>query len=177
MYVCMYMSGCSHWESDLIHFSSFVSFLLSPPPPPPPPPLSSLLSLPLSLSQGDITRYGERRIAGLVKDGYNSAHRYYLNVFRDSYRQVLIGRSLTSSGYTHPPTHPPLIPDLMQGVNPYEAFVSLPRSMQGVDESEDGVLVTSEDLQNTWSLEREEVRHFTCMTCMWHARDMHVTCM
>ena len=28
-----------------------------------------------------------------MKDGYNSAHRYYLNVFRDTYRQVLIGES------------------------------------------------------------------------------------
>ena len=41
--------------------------------------------------KGDITRYGERKISGLMKDGYNSAHRYYLNVFRDTYRQVLIG--------------------------------------------------------------------------------------
>ena len=104
-----------------------------------------------------------------MKDGYNSAHRYYLNVFRDSYRQVLIGKSLTSGHLVQDTptslTHT-LILDLMQGVNPYEAFVSLPRSMQGVDEMEDGVLVTSEDLQNsgnTWSLEREEVRHMTCM--------------
>lgn len=69
-----------------------------------PPSLSPSLPLPLSLPvsllspplpfQGDITRYGERRISGLMKDGYNSAHRYYLNVFRDSYRQVLIGESL-----------------------------------------------------------------------------------
>ena len=29
-----------------------------------------------------------------MKDGYNSAHRYYLNVFRDTYRQVLIGGSI-----------------------------------------------------------------------------------
>ena len=27
------------------------------------------------LFQGDITRYGERKLAGLMKDGYNSAHR------------------------------------------------------------------------------------------------------
>lgn len=42
--------------------------------------------------QGDITRYGERKLTGMMKDGYNSAHRYYLNIFRDSYRQVLIGK-------------------------------------------------------------------------------------
>lgn len=53
----------------------------------------SILTVVWSL-QGDITRYGERKISGLMKDGYNSAHRYYLNVFRDTYRQVLIGESI-----------------------------------------------------------------------------------
>ncbi len=48
---------------------------------------------PVSL-QGDITRYGERKLAGLMKDGYNSAQRYYMNIFRDTYRQVLIGKLL-----------------------------------------------------------------------------------
>ena len=35
-----------------------------------------------------------------MKDGYNSAHRYYLNVFRDTYRQVLIGESTFKLGHT-----------------------------------------------------------------------------
>ena len=26
-------------------------------------------------SQGDLTRYGERKFSGMMKDGYNSAHR------------------------------------------------------------------------------------------------------
>nr|XP_014346507.1 PREDICTED: phosphatidylinositide phosphatase SAC2-like isoform X2 [Latimeria chalumnae] len=40
--------------------------------------------------KGDFTRTGERKLAGLVKDGYTSASRYYLNHFRDTYRQTMI---------------------------------------------------------------------------------------
>ncbi|KAG1678103.1 Phosphatidylinositide phosphatase SAC2 [Nymphon striatum] len=40
--------------------------------------------------KGDFTRTGERRIAGMMKDGYNSANRYYLNRFKDAYRQAAI---------------------------------------------------------------------------------------
>ncbi|XP_032806114.2 phosphatidylinositide phosphatase SAC2 isoform X1 [Petromyzon marinus] len=40
--------------------------------------------------KGDFTRTGERRFAGVMKDGYNSANRYYLNQFRDAYRQAAI---------------------------------------------------------------------------------------
>lgn len=45
----------------------------------------------------------------------------------------------------------------MQGINPSEAFSSLPRSMQGMDEVDDSVsgVLSSE---NRWSLEREQVR-------------------
>eukprot|EP00061_Rhincodon_typus_P014315 g41259.t1 len=39
---------------------------------------------------GDFTRTGERKLAGMMKDGYNSANRYYLNRFRDAYRQAVI---------------------------------------------------------------------------------------
>lgn len=41
--------------------------------------------------QGDFTRTGERKLAGVMKDGVNSANRYYLNRFRDAYRQAVIG--------------------------------------------------------------------------------------
>ena len=40
--------------------------------------------------QGDFTRTGERKISGLMKDGMNSANRYYLSHFKDSYRQGII---------------------------------------------------------------------------------------
>ncbi|XP_022241087.1 phosphatidylinositide phosphatase SAC2-like [Limulus polyphemus] len=40
--------------------------------------------------KGDFTRTGERRIAGMMKDGYNSASRYYVNRFKDAYRQATI---------------------------------------------------------------------------------------
>merc|ERR1719278_1246059 len=40
--------------------------------------------------KGDFTRTGERNLSGLMKDGMNSASRYYLNQFRDAYRQACI---------------------------------------------------------------------------------------
>uniref|UniRef100_A0A8C4T3X1 Inositol polyphosphate-5-phosphatase F n=1 Tax=Erpetoichthys calabaricus TaxID=27687 RepID=A0A8C4T3X1_ERPCA len=40
--------------------------------------------------KGDFTRTGERRLTGVMKDGVNSANRYYLNRFRDAYRQAVI---------------------------------------------------------------------------------------
>lgn len=43
--------------------------------------------------QGDFTRTGERKLAGVMKDGVNSANRYYLNRFKDAYRQAVIGKS------------------------------------------------------------------------------------
>merc|ERR1719348_2371927 len=40
--------------------------------------------------KGDYTRTGERNLSGLVKDGVNSASRYYLNHIKDSLRQAAI---------------------------------------------------------------------------------------
>ncbi|XP_054168890.1 phosphatidylinositide phosphatase SAC2-like [Oppia nitens] len=40
--------------------------------------------------KGDFTRTGERRLTGVVRDGYHSANRYYLNRFKDAYRQACI---------------------------------------------------------------------------------------
>ncbi|XP_027240100.2 phosphatidylinositide phosphatase SAC2 isoform X2 [Cricetulus griseus] len=40
--------------------------------------------------QGDFTRTGERKLAGVMKDGVNSANRYYLSRFKDAYRQAVI---------------------------------------------------------------------------------------
>ena len=40
--------------------------------------------------KGDFTRTGERNLSGLMKDGVNSASRYYLNQFRDAFRQATI---------------------------------------------------------------------------------------
>lgn len=39
--------------------------------------------------KGDYTRTGERKLTGMMKDGVNSANRYYLR-FKDSYRQATI---------------------------------------------------------------------------------------
>ena len=40
--------------------------------------------------KGDFTRTGERNLSGMMKDGVNSASRYYLNQFRDAFRQATI---------------------------------------------------------------------------------------
>lgn len=40
--------------------------------------------------KGDFTRTGERKLVGVMKDGVNSANRYYLNRFKDAYRQAVI---------------------------------------------------------------------------------------
>ena len=48
----------------------------------------------------------------------------------------------------------------MQGVNPFEAFVFLPRSMQGMDELEDvglSSLLSDQPSEAMWSLEKEDV--------------------
>ncbi|KAF4532641.1 hypothetical protein B566_EDAN009822 [Ephemera danica] len=40
--------------------------------------------------KGDYTRTGERKFTGMMKDGMNSANRYYLSRFKDLYRQATI---------------------------------------------------------------------------------------
>ena len=56
--------------------------------------------------KGDYTRTGERRLAGVVKDSYNSASRYYQNRFKDDYRQAVIdmmqGNSINESDINSP---------------------------------------------------------------------------
>ncbi|XP_071556223.1 phosphatidylinositide phosphatase SAC2 isoform X2 [Temnothorax nylanderi] len=47
--------------------------------------------------KGDYTRTGERKFTGLMKDGMNSANRYYLNRFKDVYRQATIDIMLGNS--------------------------------------------------------------------------------
>ncbi|XP_037093651.1 phosphatidylinositide phosphatase SAC2-like [Pollicipes pollicipes] len=44
--------------------------------------------------KADFTRTGERRWTGLMRDGVNSANRYYLNRFRDAGRQAAIEATL-----------------------------------------------------------------------------------
>ena len=72
--------------------------------------------------KGDFTRTGERNLSGLMKDGMNSASRYYLNQFRDAYRQAtidlmtgqIVSESLVAGhfeegkGYLPSPLPPPL---------------------------------------------------------------------
>jgi len=62
--------------------------------------------------KGDFTRTGERRITGVMRDGYNSANRYYVNRFKDAYRQATI--------------------DMMQGI-PVSDDLNSPESESTVD--------------------------------------------
>uniref|UniRef100_A0A915CMG1 SAC domain-containing protein n=1 Tax=Ditylenchus dipsaci TaxID=166011 RepID=A0A915CMG1_9BILA len=47
--------------------------------------------------KGDVTRGGQRKFMGLVKDGYNSASRYYLSQVHDARRQRIIDTFLQGS--------------------------------------------------------------------------------
>ncbi|XP_076043894.1 phosphatidylinositide phosphatase spermathreecae isoform X2 [Oratosquilla oratoria] len=47
-----------------------------------------------SALKGDFTRTGERKFTGMMKDGVNSANRYYMNRFKDAYRQATIDHML-----------------------------------------------------------------------------------
>jgi len=59
--------------------------------------------------KGDYTRTGERNLSGLVKDGVNSASRYYLNHIRDTYRQAVCRiRNIT---FSNPDPTLPVIPN------------------------------------------------------------------
>ncbi|VDN39671.1 unnamed protein product [Gongylonema pulchrum] len=44
--------------------------------------------------KGDVTRSGQRNLVGMVRDGYNSASRYYLCHMRDAQRQHAIDACL-----------------------------------------------------------------------------------
>ncbi|VDK73880.1 unnamed protein product [Litomosoides sigmodontis] len=47
--------------------------------------------------KGDITRSGQRNLVGMVKDGYNSASRYYVSHMRDAQRQLAVDAVLGKS--------------------------------------------------------------------------------
>ncbi|KAI6178217.1 SAC domain-containing protein [Aphelenchoides besseyi] len=53
-----------------------------------------------SALKGDVTRAGKRKLMGLMKDGYNSASRYYLSHVRDAQRQRAIEALITGRGST-----------------------------------------------------------------------------
>lgn len=50
--------------------------------------------------KGDITRGGQRKLVGLMKDGYNSASRYYLSHVKDAQRQRAMDVITAGSGKT-----------------------------------------------------------------------------
>ncbi|XP_066980218.1 phosphatidylinositide phosphatase SAC2 isoform X1 [Macrobrachium rosenbergii] len=88
--------------------SQFVKLGMIPPEHPLPPACRSILQIMwanngdtiskqyagTSALKGDFTRTGERRFAGMMKDGMNSANRYYMNRFKDAYRQASIDHIL-----------------------------------------------------------------------------------
>eukprot|EP00117_Sycon_ciliatum_P044657 scpid20435/ scgid0225/ Phosphatidylinositide phosphatase SAC2; Inositol polyphosphate 5-phosphatase F; Sac domain-containing inositol phosphatase 2; Sac domain-containing phosphoinositide 5-phosphatase 2 len=89
--------------------------------------------------KGDFTRTGERSMMGVMKDGYNSASRYYVNHFRDVYRQTVI--------------------DLMLGNAVSVDLLRLARS-----ESVGDMAVISPEADE-WTMEREESVAESIMKC------------
>ncbi|XP_071828390.1 phosphatidylinositide phosphatase SAC2-like isoform X2 [Apostichopus japonicus] len=82
--------------------------------------------------KGDYTRTGERKISGMMKDGYHSANRYLTAQFKDAYRQLTV--------------------DILLGNKdtPEEMSLLANRLGEGEDETDLGV----------WTKEREEsVQH------------------
>ncbi|XP_019856838.1 PREDICTED: phosphatidylinositide phosphatase SAC2-like [Amphimedon queenslandica] len=95
--------------------------------------------------KGDLTRYGQRRLYGVMKDGYNSAHRYLQSLFRDAYRQVVI--------------------DLQQGAPVQDALTTLSQSQKGISEDEQGLRQRSYSDLPPWSSEREQLIADMIKTC------------
>ncbi|KAM3912674.1 phosphatidylinositide phosphatase SAC2 isoform 2-T2 [Leptodactylus fuscus] len=64
--------------------------------------------------KGDFTRTGERKLAGVMKDGVNSANRYYINRFKDAYRQAVIEKEHEALQRQSQRNHQELISQLLQ---------------------------------------------------------------
>ena len=81
--------------------------------------------------KGDVTRNGQRKLTGLVKDGYSSASRFYLSHMRDAQRQLAIDTMLAGR---------PLEPEIFEAEGPSD------------DEAVDGNNTTAENGETTLSV-------------------------
>uniref|UniRef100_A0A914YHN1 SAC domain-containing protein n=1 Tax=Panagrolaimus superbus TaxID=310955 RepID=A0A914YHN1_9BILA len=98
--------------------------------------------------KGDITRSGQRKFTGLVKDGYNSASRYYLSHMRDAQRQLAIDTML-AGGVLEPE-------DIEDGENSGDEVENIARL---VNETVRFVLKEDEILVGGWALVDGDTRN------------------
>ncbi|VDH96929.1 Hypothetical predicted protein [Mytilus galloprovincialis] len=89
--------------------------------------------------KGDYTRTGERKLSGMMKDGVNSANRYYLR-FKDNYRQAAIDLTLGQ----------PVAEDLLTGTTKIEEDTT------DLVEREENLKLLVEDCKKMLIVEPEE---------------------
>ncbi|XP_043199196.1 phosphatidylinositide phosphatase SAC2-like [Amphibalanus amphitrite] len=95
--------------------------------------------------KGDFTRTGERRWTGLMRDGVNSANRYYLNRFRDAGRQAAIEASLG-----RPPVEPE--PEDEADGDESDEAAAVERVRQLLDDSQRLLVPDGSVVMGTWGL-------------------------
>lgn len=110
-----------------------------------------------SALKGDYTRTGERRLAGVVRDSYNSASRYYLNRFRDAYRQAaidtLLGRPIAEPDLQSPDAEDAGSGGLLSDQDGAEAYKrEMDRQRQMIDHCRKMCINESEPLLGAWAL-------------------------
>ncbi|XP_063433783.1 phosphatidylinositide phosphatase SAC2-like [Mytilus trossulus] len=89
--------------------------------------------------KGDYTRTGERKLSGMMKDGVNSANRYYLR-FKDNFRQAAIDLTLGQ----------PVAEDLLTGTTKIE------EDTKDLVEREENLKLLVEDCKKMLIVEPEE---------------------
>lgn len=95
--------------------------------------------------KGDYTRLGERRFTGVMKDSVNSASRYYINRFKDAYRQAAIDTVLGNQID---------LPDLaeLSDQNNNEAEEDTDRVKQIIDDVKMFCIAENEIILGSWAL-------------------------
>ncbi|CAD5206969.1 unnamed protein product [Bursaphelenchus okinawaensis] len=88
--------------------------------------------------KGDITRGGQRKLVGLMKDGYNSASRYYLSHVKDAQRQRAMDAITSGSGKT--------------------VFISKNEAEMGIEAKEMETVEEEEEVENIGRMVHETAR-------------------
>ena len=96
--------------------------------------------------KGDYTRLGERRLTGVMKDSYNSASRYYINRFKDAYRQAAIDTVLGNQ------IDLPDLAELSGDQNNNEAEEDTDRVKQIIDDVKMFCIAENEIILGSWAL-------------------------
>jgi hypothetical protein len=122
-----------------------------------------------SALKGDYTRTGERRLAGVVRDSYNSASRYYLNRFRDAYRQAaidtLLGRPVAEPDLQSPDSEGHGVLTEQDALEAHKR--ELDRQRQMIDHCRKMCISENEPLLGAWALWNvQHVQHVPARDCV-----------